>query len=161
MDIPVNQVEYYQRIPEVFVTAIDQLKAGNGKGLPDTFNGLDSGDLGQCSVYYSNYLEYASWVNQYHEPLDPGNPAYDVKWATGIQMKYYDVYKIMESVNSKIAAGNTDFTAEISDLTKMKADSESRLANGFKADLQAWKNAEAQLPTAQAEKILAELQSIQ
>lgn len=161
LDIPVNQVEYYQRIPEVFVTAIDELKAGNGKGLLDTFYGLDSEDLGQYSVYYSEYLEYDSWVNQYREALDPGNPAYDVKWVTDIQMKYYDVYKIMESVNSKIKAGNKDFTAEIGELTKMKADAESRLADGFKEDLQAWKKADSQLPTAQAEKILAELQNIQ
>ena len=161
LDMPCNQIEYYQRIPEVFTTAIDQLKAGNGKGLQDTFYGLDSEALGQWSVYYSDYLEYDSWVNQYHEALDPENPAYDLNWTTGVLLKYYDVYKIMESVNGKIAAGSTDFTAEIADLAKMKADAESRLASGFKEDLKAWETAEAQLPTAQAEKVLAELQSIQ
>ena len=74
LDIPVNQIEYYQRIPAVFETAIADLDAGNGDKLRDTLYGLDSEDLGQYSVWYSEGLEYDTWVNQYHEALDPENP---------------------------------------------------------------------------------------
>lgn len=161
LDIPVNQIEYYQRIPAVFDDAVAVLKAGEGDKLLDVLYGLDSEDLGQWSIWYSECLEYDTWVNSYHEALDPENPDYDTKWVTGILLKYYDVYKIMESVNSKMEAGNGNFTEEINELTKMKLDAEKRLKEGFQKDLQVWKKAAGQLPLTQAEKILAELQAVQ
>lgn len=161
LDIPVNQIEYYQRIPAVFDEAVAVLKAGEGDKLLDALYGLDSEDLGQWSIWYSECLEYDTWVNSYHEALDPENPDYDTKWVTGILLKYYDVYKIMESVNSKMEAGNGNFAEEINELTKMKLDAEKRLKEGFNKDLTVWKKAAGQLPLTQAERILAELQAIQ
>ncbi len=160
LDIPVNQIEYYQRIPAVFEDAIAVLKSGEGDKLLDALYGLDSEDLGQYSVWYTECLEYDTWVNAYHEALDPENPDYDTKWVTGILLKYYDVYQILERVNSKMEAGNTDFSAEINELTKMKVDAEKRLKEGFNKDLQVWKKVAGLLPLTQAEKILAELQAV-
>ncbi len=158
LDIPVNQIEYYQRIPGVFEEAIAVLKAGKGEELLDALYGLDSDDMGQYSVWYSECLEYNTWVNQYHEALSPEKPNQDVKWVTGILLKYYDFYAVLESVNKKIESGGKDFTAEINELTKMKLDAEKRLADGFNKDLQMWGKANSQLQINQAEKILKELQ---
>jgi len=158
LDIPVNQTEYNQRIPAVLSDAIAELKAGKGDGLLDILYGLDSEALDQYSVWYSECMEYDTWVRQYQEALNPDDPTHDYNWVTDILLKYYDVYAVMESVNSKIEAGNTDFAAEINELTKMKLDAEKRLKDGFNEDLQVWKKAESQLPIIQAEKILKELQ---
>lgn len=158
LDIPVNQIEYYQRIPAVFDDAIATLKQGKPNALLDALYGLDSDDLGQYSVWYSECLEYDTWYNQYHEALNPEAKDIDVKWVTDILLKYYDVYAVMESVNAKVTVGNSDFTAEINELAKMKADAQKRLSDGYKTDLQMWKKADSQLPLSQAEKILLELQ---
>lgn len=161
LDAPVNQIEYYQRIPAVFDQAAAALKAGDGDKLTDILSGLDSEDLDQFSVWYSECLEYKTWLNQYREALDPENPDNDIKWVTGILLKYYDIYGVLNSVNAKIAAGNTDFSAEIAQLNQMKLDAEKRLANGFDKDLQVWKKASSELPTAGAEGILDELEKVQ
>lgn len=160
LDIPMNQIQYYQRIPAVFDDAIAVLESGKGDQLRDVLNGLDSEELDQYSVWYSECLEYDTWINQYHEALDPENPDYDVKWVTDILLKYYDVYKVMESVDSKVAAGNTDFSAEMIALADMKKDAEARLSAGYKEDLQVWNQAGKELPLSKAQQILSELEKI-
>ena len=160
LDMPVNQTEYYQRIPAVFDEAISVLKAGEGDKLLDALYGLDSDELGQYSIWYTEHLEYPTWVNSYREALEPDNPAFDVKWVKNVLLKYYDVYAVMESVNGKMENGGKDFSAEIAELSKMKQDAEKRLKDGFRKDLQMWKKADSQLPDRQAEKILAELKAL-
>jgi hypothetical protein len=159
LDQPVNQVQYYQGIPAVFDKAASALKAGNGDGLLDIFYGLDSDDMGQYSVWYSECLDHAAWANSYAEAL-AADPNADYRWVSGRLLKYYDFYAILESVNAKIKAGNTDFSEEITALTAMKKDAETRLTNGVSADISMWNKADNQLPLAQAEKIKAALEAL-
>ena len=158
LDIPVNQIEYYQRIPAVFDQAIAVLASGESEGLLDALYGLDSDNLGQYSIWYTECLEYPTWHNTYFEALDPEASDIDVKWVTDILLKYYNVYAVMESVNAKAENGDTNFTEEITRLTEMRADAEKRLSNGFREDLQMWKKADGMLPLEQAEAILTALQ---
>ena len=153
-----NQTEYNQRIPKVFEEAIQVLKTGDPSTLLDVFYGLDSDDLGQYSIWYTEVLEYDTWVNAYWEALDMDKKGKDFKWATGRLLQYYDVYAIMESVNEKLESGSTDFQSEINTLTKYKILAKKNLAEGFNKDLAMWKRAELNLPISKAENILAELQ---
>ena len=159
LDQPVNQVQYYQNIPAVFGNAITALKSGKGDGLLDIFYGLDSDDMGQYSVSYSESLDYDTWKNAYREALE-ADPSADYRWVTGRLLKYYDFYAILESVNARIAANNKDFSAEITALTAMKQDAETRLQKGVSTDISMWSKAESQLPLAQAEKIKTELEKL-
>lgn len=157
LDIPVNQIEYYQHIPGAFDAAIATLKAGEPDGLLDALYAIDVEGLDQYPIWYTECLEYETWVNSYCEALEADKPGADYKWVSGILLQYYDVYAVMESVNAKVEAGNADFTAEINELTKMKLDVEKKLKDGFATDLQMWKTALSQLPVKQAEAILEEL----
>lgn len=159
LDQPVNQVQYYQGIPAVFESAVAALESGKGDGLLDIFYGLDSDDMGQFSVWYSECLDYDTWSNSYAEAL-AADPKADYRWVSGRLLKYYDFYGILESVNGKIEAGNTDFSAEIATLNAMQKDAETHLTNGVSADISMWNLADRQLPIQQAEKIVEALDAL-
>jgi len=158
LDQVVNQTEYNQRIPQVFDDAADLLAKGDPSGLLDVLYGLDSDDLGQWPVWYTEVLEYETWYNAYWEALDMDKGNKDFKWVTGRLLQYYDIYELLIRVNSKIAAGSTDFQTEISTLNYFRRTAEQNLATGFTRDLNMWKSAASKLPTAKAEAILAELE---
>ncbi len=158
LDIVVNQTEYNQRIPKVFDEAIDLLENGNPEELLDVLYGLDSEDLGQWSVWYTEVLEYNPWYNAYWEALDMDKDELDLKWVTGRLLQYYDIYDVLERVNEKIENEETNFQSEINTLTQFKNMAEENLASGFNEDLSMWQAAFEKLPLEKAESILNELE---
>lgn len=158
LDIPVNQTEYNQRIPQVFAEAAALLAEGNPEELLDVLYGLDSDDLQQWPIWYTEVLEYDTWYNAYWEALDMNKGNKDFKWVTGRLLQYYDVYDVMNRVNAKIEAENTNFQTEINTLNLFKTTAKNNLTSGFTKDLSMWKSAASKLPTAKAEAILAELE---
>jgi len=158
LDVVVNQTEYNQMVPQVFGDAAALLANGDPEGLLDVFYGLDSEDLGQYSVWYTEVLEYNTWYNAYWEALDMKKGSKDFKWVTGRLLQYYDIYEIMDRVDAKIADGNTNFQTEINTLNYFKNIAEQNLATGFTKDLNMWKSAANKLPIAKAKAILAELE---
>lgn len=156
LDIIVNQTEYNQRIPKVFDEAIDLLENGNPEGLLDVLYGLDSEELGQWSVWYSEVLAYNPWYNAYWEALDMDKDELDLKWVTDRLLQYYDIYDILERVNEKIENEETNFQSEINTLTQFKNLAEQNLISGFNQDLSMWQSAFEKLPVEKAEAILEE-----
>jgi hypothetical protein len=157
LDIIVNQTEYNQRIPKVFDEAIDLLENGNPEDLLDVLYGLDSEDLGQWAVWYTEVLEYNPWYNAYWEALDMDKDELDLKWVTDRLLQYYDIYDILERVNEKIENEETNFQSEINTLTQFKNLAEQNLISGFNEDLSMWQSAFEKLPVEKAEAILEEL----
>jgi len=158
LDMVVNQTEYNQRIPQVFAEAAALLAEGDPEELLDVLYGLDSDDLGQWSVWYTEVLEYDTWYNAYWEALDMNKGNKDFKWVTGRLLQYYDIYDVMSRVNAKIEAKNTNFQTEINTLNLFKTTAKNNLSSGFTKDLNMWKSAASKLPTAKAQAILAELE---
>ncbi len=158
LDIVVNQTEYNQMIPKVFEDAASLLASGEPEGLLDVLYGLDSDDLEQYSIWYTEVLEYNTWHNAYWEALDMNKGSKDLLWVSGRLLQLYDVYEIMNRVDAKIALGDTNYQAEINSFNLFKKRAEQNLSSGFAKDLSMWKSAASKLPTAKAQAILAELE---
>lgn len=158
LDTPVNQVEYYQYIAPAYKAAADVLKDGRPEDLLDALYALDNDDQGQYTVWYTECMEYDTWYNSYHEALNAEDTRMDVKWVNGRLLKYYDFYKVIESVGEKTAAGSKDFSGEISTLSAFQKDAANRLYNGYQKDMTMWQKALRELPLGDAEAIIDALE---
>jgi Iap family predicted aminopeptidase len=147
-DIPSFQVPYYQEMPVKLDRAIDSLKKGDGKAMLEGFSFCG------MSAHYARFLDYSVWKDAYRESLEVGKSSGDLHWGTGRVLKYYDFYRTLERIRTKVSAGTTDFTPEINELAKIKDDVNGRLKKAVAEDTAVWQKAEKELPLKIADRML-------
>jgi len=139
---------YYIKEVSAFDSAIASLSAGDGQKM------LDDLSSAMLYVYYSEFMEKKTFEESFKEPLNIDTWKANLFWAKGRVQKYYDLYDTLDSIRTKVAAGNKDFTPEIATIKEVRADAFSRLNKAVTTDQTMWQKADSQLPLALADQIL-------